>query len=133
MYSRSSRAYADLHPHCEESKEKWNEMSLNKSIACVAGVVLMVSVGGCVMAPVVPPTGLLYTDMKAPINIGPSEQPSKRGESSVVAILGLFSTGDGSVRAAADAGQISNVEHIDYEYKNVLGIYQRYTTIVYGE
>ena len=53
-------------------------------------------------------------------------------QADVIAILGLFSSGDGSVRTAAANGGISEVKHIDYEYKNVLGIYQRYTTVVYG-
>ena len=86
---------------------------------------------GCIAAPVVPPLGLLYTDFEAPMSIT-GTPAQRRGESSVTAWLALFSTGDGSVKAAAQAGGISNVTMVDYKFRNILGIYQRYTTIVYG-
>ena len=80
-----------------------------------------------------PPTGLIYTNIEAPINIGPSQMASKRGKADVITVLGLFAVGDGSVKTAAQNGGISEVTHVDYEYKNViLGLYQRYTTVVYG-
>ncbi len=100
---------------------------------------LLVSVAtlslGCIAAPVVPPLGLVYTKVDAPLSIGTGEhEPSlKRGESSSRSILFLVATGDASVKAAARAGGITDIKHIDYEYRNVIGIYQRYTTIVYGE
>jgi hypothetical protein len=87
---------------------------------------------GCIAAPVVPPIGLAYTELDAPL-APRGEVGSKRGTSTVTAILFLVSTGDGSVRAAARNGGISDVKLVDYEYRNVLGVYQRYTTVVYGD
>jgi len=94
--------------------------------ACVA-----LSVVGCVAAPVVPPLGIVYTDIQAPL-APKGEVGSKRGTSHVTAYLGLFSTGNASVRQAAANGNITEVKLVDYEFKNVLGVYQRYTTVVYG-
>jgi len=87
---------------------------------------------GCLAAPVVPPIGLVYTEMDAPL-ASRGEVGSKRGTSTVTSILFLVSTGDGSVRAAAQNGGIRNVKLVDYQYSNVLGVYQRYTTVVYGD
>ena len=99
------------------------------ALACTAA--LVAGTAGCIAAPVVPPLGLVYTDMKAPLNLG-GDPASKRGTSTVTAILGMVSTGDGSIRAAAKNGGINDVQLVDYEFYNVLGIIQRYTTVVYG-
>ena len=104
---------------------------MKKLTTAVAALFLAVGSLGCLGAPVVPPLGLLYTDLDAPLSLN-GEVGNRRGEASVVAILGLISTGDGSVRAAARNGGISRVERVDYEFYNVLGIYQRYTTVAYG-
>lgn len=101
-------------------------------VACCFAVVLM---SGCMVAPVVPPAGGIYNDWKAPLNY---EQQGnqfglKTGTASTGSILGLVAWGDGSIRAAAANGGITKVNNADYEYFNVIGIYQRYTTIVYGE
>lgn len=88
---------------------------------------------GCIGAPVVPPLGLVYTDIDAPLTIGPSSaEGARRGTASVTSILGLFSFGDGSVKAAAMDGGIREVQRVDYQFTNVIGIYQKYTTVAYG-
>jgi hypothetical protein len=87
---------------------------------------------GCVAAPVVPPLGIVYTDVRAPL-VPAGVVGSKRGTASVIAILGLFSWGDGGIRRAAANGNIQEVKLVDYEFKNVLGVYQRYTTVAYGD
>lgn len=87
---------------------------------------------GCIGAPIVPPLGLIYTDIDAPLTLA-GKAGSRRGEASVTSILGLVSTGDGSVKAAAAAGGIKQVVRVDYEFYNVLGVYQRYTTVAYGD
>ena len=87
---------------------------------------------GCVGAPIVPPLGVLYTDIDAPISLR-GDFGSKRGEASVTAYLGLISLGDASVRAAARNGGISDVKHVSYEFRNIIGIYQHYTTVVFGD
>jgi hypothetical protein len=41
--------------------------------------------------------------------------------------------GDASISAAAQNGGITRIHHVDHETMNILGIYAKYTTIVYGE
>jgi hypothetical protein len=104
---------------------------MKKLTSVVAALLLALGSLGCLGAPIVPPLGLVYTDLDAPLSLN-GQVGERRGEASVVAILGLISAGDGSVRAAARNGGISRVERVDYEFFNVLGIYQRYTTVAYG-
>ena len=88
---------------------------------------------GCIGAPVVPPLGLIYTDTEAPLTLGPSDNTGqRRGTASVTSYLMLVSLGDGSVKAAAENGGIRKVERVEYEFTNILGLYQRYTTVAYG-
>ncbi len=105
---------------------------MKKIVVLLTVTLLAGSSVGCIGAPVVPPLGLLYTNMDAPIFGGAGDVGSRRGEASVTAILGLFSWGDGSVKAAAANGGISDVKRVDYHFTNVIGIYQHYTTVVHG-
>ena len=58
---------------------------------------------------------------------------AKTGTSTATTILGLVSTGDASAAAAARAGNITTIRHADYQFTSVLGIYQKFTTVVYGD
>lgn len=103
-----------------------------KKLSLALAACAALSLVGCIAAPVVPPLGILYTGIHAPL-APKGDVGSKRGTSHVTAFLGLISTGDGSVRQAASNGNISTVKLVDYEFTNILGIYQKYTTIVYGD
>ena len=100
--------------------------------ACLLGVFLT----GCMFtAPVIPPTALVFTNIKAPIDVDAASTPValRKGEASSISVLGLVAVGDASVHAAAEEGDLTKVEHIDYKFLNVLGLFTRFTTIVYGE
>lgn len=56
----------------------------------------------------------------------------KKGEACAMSILGLVTTGDAGIRAAAKAGGITNISAVDASHLNILGIYQKYCTIVSG-
>ena len=103
-----------------------------RAIVLAVGMGLTLGLAGCVGAPVVPPLGLIYTDIDAPLNLR-GEMGTKRGQAQVVSYLGLISVGDASVRSAAAAGGISNVKHVDYDFYNFLGLFQRFTTVAYGD
>jgi hypothetical protein len=45
----------------------------------------------------------------------------------------VYATGDASISAAATNGGINRIHHVDDETMNILGIYAKYVTIVYGE
>lgn len=100
-------------------------------------VILCAALSGCagVFAPVVPPTGMLFTQISAPIDTDMEETTlgSKQGKASTACVLGLVAFGDGSVYTAARDGNISRIDHVDYSFLNVLYLFSMYTTIVYGE
>ena len=86
-------------------------------------------------APVTPPPGLLYAKFQAPIDIDAqaTERGSKVGRSFSQSILGLVATGDASISSAAAAGGITTIRHVDYEFENILGVYSKFTIVVYGD
>ena len=105
-------------------------LSCTVLLACAATLLT-----GCISAPVVPPVGIAYTNFQAPLDIDydNTSVTGKRGIAESVSILGLISTGNASAENAAASAGIDTIEHADYEFFNVLGIYQRYRTVVYGK
>lgn len=102
------------------------------ALMLIAGAALLTA--GCFKAPVVPPFGYVFTQYSAPIDVEyGTEFGNKIGKSDSTSILGLVSWGDASVHTAARNGQLSRVDYVGYEMMNVLGIYQGWTTVVYGE
>jgi len=80
------------------------------------------------------PMGMIYTEVKAPVGAGDGPiSYSKVGTSKATSVLGLVATGDCSIKAAAAAGGIRNIKYVDYDAKNILGVYGEYTTTVYGD
>lgn len=79
------------------------------------------------------PMGQLYTEIKSPVGAGEGGTGSKVGTAKATSILGLVATGDASIKTAMQNGNITNIKYVDYESKNILGIYGEYTTIVYGD
>ncbi len=93
---------------------------------------LLLSLTACVVAPVVPPRGILFTDQTSPLF--PGGQPgTKVGTASSSNILFLVGWGDSGLNAAMQEGGITKVNHVDYELQNYVLIYQKYTTRVWGE
>jgi hypothetical protein len=79
------------------------------------------------------PMGQLYTEIKAPVGAGDGGiNYSKVGVAKSTSILGLVAWGDGSIKAAAAEGGIKEIKYVDYDAKNILGIWGEYTTTVYG-
>jgi len=77
------------------------------------------------------PTGTLYTEgqMGVQANGNPG---NKEGKACMRSILGLVAYGDASVDAAKRNGNIQNVDTIDYDVRNFLGIYGKYCLVVRG-
>jgi TRL-like protein family len=86
---------------------------------------------GCAVGhgPVFAPVTL---NMKGAVSAGPAATSSKVGRSEAWGIL-VFATGDASISAAATNGGINRIHHVDHETMNILGIYAKYVTVVYGE
>jgi len=80
------------------------------------------------------PQGALLQELKVPMavttNIGKS---SKKGVSECKSYLSMIAIGDASIDAAKKQGGITEVHHVDWEVKNVLGLIGEYKCIVYGD
>jgi hypothetical protein len=100
----------------------------NTLLACaVAGATL----SGCAMA-ASPVSGFVYNGTKHGEVATANAVGSKSGESCANSILGIVAGGDASVDAAAKAGGVTQVSHVDHRTFGVLGIYAEYCTVVYG-
>ena len=91
---------------------------------------------GCGAYTTSPALGLLYTDVKGPLTAtGNASTGAKmlKGEATATSILGLIAQGDASIETAAKSAGITKIHHVDYRSENVLGLYAKFTVIVYGE
>lgn len=107
-----------------------------KRLFSAAALASALFLGGCsYTAPVIPPIGLFYANVSAPIDTNADNTPvsARSGESGTTSILGLFAFGDASVTTAARNGGLSTVNHVDYEYFHVLYVYQTFTVRAYGD
>lgn len=102
-----------------------------KKIALAIGVFYLAGLlAGCATPY---PMGMLYTEIKAPIAAAGGVTYSKVGTAKATSILGLVATGDASIKTAAANGGIKTIKYVDYDAKNILGIFGEYTTTVYGD
>ena len=95
-------------------------------------VVCASSLTGCATVGHAPVTSLITLNEKGPVAAGPAAGSSKVGRAEAWGIL-VFATGDASITAAMKNGGITRIHHIDHETLGILGVYAKYTTIVYGE
>lgn len=109
---------------------------MKKSIIllCVCLCVVVVQFGCAIQAPFVPPVAAVYTSIEAPLDVdyNATTLGMRTGTASAHNVLGLFAFGDASTQAAATAGGLLSINHADYKYFNILGIYQKTTVVVYG-
>lgn len=97
-------------------------------------------VTGCagIDAPFQPPTGMLFTNTKAPlkINLNNTSFNINHGEARTIAFqygIWSFSAGDSSAKTAMMNAFINQADYADYEYTNILfGLYESVNVIVYG-
>jgi hypothetical protein len=108
-----------------------------KSLKVLAVAALLSTVfTGCV---VMPHGGIgaggIYTNVTEPFAVGPNEGSGslKRGEASATNILGIIAIGDYSIGTAAANGGIKSIKSVDVNVTNILFIFGKTTTIVYGE
>ena len=96
--------------------------------------------------PVIPPKGILYTKIKAPIWLGPTSFGSRMGSATTRQIglpplpvpglttgLDLVAWGDASIQSAAAGAGITDVKHVDYESQVFLLFFRKFTIEVYGD
>lgn len=103
-----------------------------KRLAAVAVVMgLFVVAAGCVA-----PQGAIFAPVcntKSAVAVGdPSAGTGKVGEAKAEGII-FMGTGDASIKAAMEDGNITRIHHVDSEEMNVLWVYARKVIKVYGE
>ncbi|MEG1621941.1 MAG: TRL-like family protein [Alistipes sp.] len=101
-----------------------------KKILALACVALFATSCSVVKTPV---AGMFYTNVKDGLSVTSNTGSSKVGTASVVGYVGIVSIGDASIQTAAKDAGISRIHHVDYESKSYVGVYSKYTIIVYGE
>ena len=122
--------------------------SLCAALLLVVGPVAIVTTGcgtGLYMAPVRPPTGLFFTQVRAPLTIDFNGNPSgaaatKRSSNSTHYFLQPlplplpmdFAWDDVSIKQMADEAGIEEISYADYEILNILGLYVRFTVFING-
>jgi hypothetical protein len=113
----------------------------------LAGLALLPLAAGCswplAKAPVVPPVGLVYEHIKAPLSVNYKDtqvNPGKVGSVKTRYFCGWplifnssFAMDDASIEAAARQGGLDEVAYADYEMMNVLGVYSEFTVHAYGK
>lgn len=104
-------------------------------LMAISALAMLSGCAGFVRAPVVPPQGLAFTSTTAPMDVDydTTDLGTKIGQSESHNVLGLIAWGDASSETAARTAGINEIRHADYEMFNLLGIYSKFTTIVYGE
>jgi hypothetical protein len=105
---------------------------MKKCLIVLAVVALVPVLSGCVMTTTTQAQGLVMKSMDPGMVGDQSVSPTKMGEAEAEGII-LFYFGDNSISAAMDAGGIEKIHHVDYETLNVLNLYVKRKTIVYGE
>lgn len=105
---------------------------LKKPLRLAVLAVGVTALAGCAFTPVMPPRGILYTNQNAPLFPG-GRPGDKVGEASSHSVLFLVGWGNSGLDRAMRNGDITEVRHVDYNIQNYALVYQRYTTVVYGE
>lgn len=113
---------------------------MSKRLVSALSVSVLIAMGlsltGCLKAPFMPPPGVGFTQYAAPLDVdfeNTDMSSMKKGTAETMSILGLVAVGDASSQAAAQSAGITKIVHADYEYFNVLGVFQKTTVIVYGK
>ena len=101
---------------------------------------VMLFLQGCVSAPRAPfkpSTGLIYTNVKAPLtlNTDKTKLSTIEGMSStthVAVYYFSFAVGDAGLKKALRDGLLEKAAYADYEWTSILGMFGRLTVHAYG-
>lgn len=100
-----------------------------KSLILAASCAALIT--GCALGPG-PVVAPFTINVKGPVSAGPAMTGPKVGRAEALGIV-VVAIGDASISTAAKNGGITRIHHVDHESMNILWIYAKYTTIVYGE
>ena len=122
--------------------ESFEEKAM-RSVAILALVgVLIATSCGCTTfrTPVKPPTGLLFTQVSAPLSVNFDKTPvcTKQGMAKTFyfhdpILTGMnFAWGRAGIYEAAKAAGLETVEYADYRYTMIFGIFGTFEVTAYG-
>ena len=77
-----------------------------------------------------PAAGMIWMDVQGPVDAG-DRVGAKEGQACAQSILGVFATGDASIKAAAAAGGITKIDSVDH-HSTWMVVMGEYCTIVRG-
>ena len=103
---------------------------MKKTMVGAAAALALLVAGGCATPY---PMGMVYTDVRLPGGAGEAKSATKVGEATCQTVLGMVAWGDASVTTAAKNGGVTNIKYVDFESRNVLGLFGTYRCIVYGD
>ena len=110
---------------------------MQRSLLILAALLVVAGLSGCLRAPVVPPQAFVYTHFKAPLetHYTGDDLGTRKGTAKTHCFRFYvdFAWADSAIKAAAKDGDITVVKGADYEYMNILGIYQEFTVYAYGD
>jgi len=102
-----------------------------KKLLVIFAIGMLCILTGCAT---IMPMGSAYTGTKLPfMTTSNSGVSTKTGEAQCISVMGLVAVGDCSIETAKKNGGITKVNHVDWNVKNILGVYGSYTVIVSGE
>ena len=104
---------------------------MNKTIKSISLSALLL-ISACSSSGVSAGGGALFTSAIEGVSAINGVSISKTGKACGHNILGLASTGDSSINAAKNEGQINNIATIDRDYFSILGLYSKSCLIVNG-
>jgi TRL-like protein family len=127
----SEKSVGDKAKETKAGSGTWpTNRTMLKSLVLVSScAALITGCGALGHGPVVAPFTI---NVKGPVSAGPAMTGPKMGRASALGIV-VVAIGDASISAAAQNGGITRIHHVDHETMNILWIYAKYTTIVYGE
>ena len=113
---------------CNTNNQK--NKTMMKKVFLFVCTVFTLSSCAIVNAPV---NGAIYQKTQSAVSATANTLGSKKGEATATSILGLVAYGDASIQKAAKEAGITKISHVDQKSKSVLGLFSKYTVIVYGD
>lgn len=96
----------------------------------LSAMLVLLTLSGC--ASTQPVGGIIYSDVKGPVAATNRPRGTANGEACATSYLGLVAMGDASITAAANAGGVAAISHVEQHSTNILGIIHKYCTWVWG-
>lgn len=103
---------------------------ISRFLTHAAATMTITALIGCASG--TPVIGFIFSDVQGPVNATGAMRGNLHGEACATSYLSLIALGDASISAAAKAGGVNQISHVDHTWTNILGLYAQYCTHVWG-